>query len=64
MPWLGRGDPLRSPWEGGEGFLAQEILNTVFDPTTGHHLNLVTCSGVWTGNGYDQRLVVFITEVS
>ena len=42
---------------------SQEILNTVFGPTTGYHLNLVTCSGAWTGNGYDQRLVVFTTEV-
>ena len=40
-----------------------EALNAVFGSTTGHHLNLITCSGVWTGQGYDQRLVVFTTQV-
>ena len=40
------------------------VLNAVFGPTTAHHLNLITCSGVWTGHGYDQRLVVFTTQVS
>jgi sortase (surface protein transpeptidase) len=29
-----------------------------------HHLNLVTCSGIWTEQGYDERLVVFTTQVS
>lgn len=43
---------------------SQDAINTVFGPTTGHHLNLITCSGVWTGNGYDQRLVVFTTQVN
>ena len=43
---------------------SQEAINAVFGPTTAHHLNLITCSGVWTGNGYDQRLVVFTTQVS
>jgi Sortase domain len=38
-------------------------LNTIFGPTSEHHLNLITCSGAWTGSGYDQRLVVFTTEV-
>lgn len=40
------------------------IINTVFGPITGHHLNLITCNGVWTGHGYDQRLVVFTTQVN
>jgi hypothetical protein len=40
------------------------ILDAVFGPTSGHHLNLITCSGVWTGQGYDERLVVFTTQVS
>ncbi len=40
-----------------------EVINAVFGPTTEHHLNLITCSGVWTGNGYDQRLVVFTTQM-
>ncbi|GHO91756.1 hypothetical protein KSF_018040 [Reticulibacter mediterranei] len=40
------------------------ILNAVFGPTSGHHLNLITCSGVWTGQGYDERLVVFTTQVN
>ncbi|MFL5629547.1 MAG: class F sortase [Ktedonobacteraceae bacterium] len=43
---------------------SQDVINTVFGPTTEHHLNLITCSGVWTSNGYDQRLVVFSTQIS
>ena len=42
---------------------ARDVVNVVFGPSTGHHLNLITCSGVWTGQGYDQRLVVFTTQV-
>ena len=42
----------------------EALLNDVFGPTTAHHLNLITCSGVWTGQGYDQRLVVFTTQVT
>lgn len=41
-----------------------DVLNAVFGPSSGHHLNLITCSGVWTGQGYDQRLVVFTTQVN
>ena len=41
----------------------QQAINAVFGPATGNHLNLITCSGVWTGSGYDQRLVVFTTQV-
>ncbi|MGH2508733.1 MAG: class F sortase [Ktedonobacteraceae bacterium] len=40
------------------------IINAIFGPATGHHLNLITCNGVWTGHGYDQRLVVFTTQVN
>ena len=40
-----------------------DTYNAVFGPTTGHHLNLITCSGVWTGSGYDERLVVFTTQI-
>jgi hypothetical protein len=40
-----------------------QVINAVFGPTSAHHLNLITCSGVWTGHGYDQRLVVFTTQV-
>lgn len=43
---------------------SSEVLNAVFGPTNVHHLNLITCSGVWTGHGYDQRLVVFTTQVN
>ncbi len=43
---------------------SDDVLNAVFGSTTEHHLNLITCSGVWTGQGYDQRLVVFTTQVS
>src|SRR5712692_10375393 len=43
---------------------SQDVINAVFGPTIEHHLNLITCSGVWTGNGYDQRLVVFTTQVN
>ncbi len=42
---------------------SSDVLGAVFGPTTAHHLNLITCSGVWTGNGYDERLVVFTTQV-
>lgn len=41
----------------------QDAINAVFGPTTGKHLNLITCSGVWTGSGYDERLVVFTTQI-
>ena len=40
------------------------VISAVFGPTSAHHLNLITCSGVWTGHGYDQRLVVFTTQTS
>jgi hypothetical protein len=43
---------------------SQDVINAVFGPASGHHLNLITCSGVWTGNGYDQRLVVFTTQAN
>jgi hypothetical protein len=43
---------------------SQDVINAVFGPTGEHHLNLITCSGVWTANGYDERLVVFTTQVS
>ena len=39
-----------------------EMLAAVFGPSSEHHLNLITCSGVWTGSGYDERLVVFTTQ--
>lgn len=44
--------------------VSKDVLNTIFGPTSGHHLNLITCSGAWTGRGYDQRLVVFTTQVN
>jgi hypothetical protein len=40
------------------------VINAVFGPSTGHHLNLITCNGIWTGHGYDQRLVIFSTQVN
>ena len=43
---------------------SDQVLNAVFGPSIEHHLNLITCSGVWTGHGYDERLVVFTTQVS
>jgi hypothetical protein len=45
-------------------YSGQDAFNAVFGPTTGHHLNLITCSGFWTNNGYDQRLVVFTTQTN
>lgn len=42
---------------------SQEAINAVFGQTSAHHLNLITCSGVWTGSGYDERLVVFTSQV-
>jgi hypothetical protein len=41
-----------------------DVLNAIFGTTTAHHLNLITCNGIWTGSGYDQRLVVYTTQVS
>jgi hypothetical protein len=43
---------------------SQYVINAVFGPNTAHHLNLITCSGVWTGQSYDQRLVVFTTQTN
>ncbi|HEY3991994.1 MAG TPA: class F sortase [Ktedonobacteraceae bacterium] len=43
---------------------SNDVLTAVFGPSASHHLNLITCSGVWTGQGYDQRLVVFTTQVA
>jgi sortase A len=33
----------------------------IFGPSTGRHLNLITCSGTWQARAhlYDQRLVVY-----
>jgi hypothetical protein len=42
---------------------SQEAINDVFGPTSAHHLNLITCTGLWTSSGYDQRLVVFTSQV-
>ncbi len=41
-----------------------EVLKAVFGPTAAHHLNPIACSGIWTGTGYDERLVVFTTHVT
>ncbi len=41
--------------------VSKDVLDAVFGPSPAHHLNLITCSGAWTGQGYDQRLVVFTT---
>lgn len=41
----------------------QQALKNVFGPTQAHQLNLITCSGTWTKDGFDERLVVFTTEV-
>lgn len=42
----------------------KQVIDDVFGPTIGHHLNLITCNGIWTGTGYDQRLVTFTTQIS
>lgn len=42
----------------------QNVLQAVFGPTKAHHLNLITCSGAWTGQGYDERLVVFTSQIN
>lgn len=41
-----------------------QALSEIFGPSSEHHLNLITCSGTWTAQGYDQRLVVFTTQIS
>lgn len=43
---------------------SDQVLSEIFGPTSEHHLNLITCSGTWTAQGYDQRLVVFTTQTS
>jgi hypothetical protein len=32
---------------------------TIFGPGTGAHLNLITCEGAWSWQGFSQRLVIF-----
>jgi hypothetical protein len=41
--------------------LAGAPLARIFGPTSGRHLNLITCSGTWQAweHLYDQRLVVY-----
>jgi sortase (surface protein transpeptidase) len=41
--------------------LSDAPLARIFGPTTGRHLNLITCSGTWQARAhlYDQRLVVY-----
>ena len=41
--------------------LTDAPLARIFGPTTGRHLNLITCSGTWQAweHLYDQRLVVY-----
>jgi sortase (surface protein transpeptidase) len=38
-------------------------LSRVFGPSTGQHLNLITCEGTfdWNSRAYDERLVVYTT---
>ncbi|GHO43135.1 class F sortase [Ktedonospora formicarum] len=59
----GEGKTLTYVVDGAKSYSAndpgEEAQNDVFGPTNQHHLNLITCSGAWTENGYDQRLVVF-----
>lgn len=38
---------------------AEAPLQEIFGPTTGTHLNLITCAGTWDGHSYDKRLVVY-----
>ena len=41
--------------------LADAPLTRIFGPSSGRHLNLITCSGTWQAQArrYDQRLVVY-----
>lgn len=36
-------------------------INGIFGPATTANLNLITCSGTWVGNEFDQRLIVYST---
>jgi hypothetical protein len=38
-------------------------LRTIFGPAATPHLNLITCAGTWVSGGFDERLVVFTTQV-
>jgi sortase (surface protein transpeptidase) len=40
-------------------------LERIFGPSSGHNLNLITCSGTWDAQAhiYNQRLVVYTQQV-
>jgi hypothetical protein len=39
-------------------------IASIFGPATTANLNLITCTGDWVGNEFDQRLVVYTTLVT
>lgn len=45
------------------GSVANPVMQRIFGPAQTANLNLITCSGTWTGTEYNQKLVVFTTLV-
>jgi hypothetical protein len=43
------------------GDAADPVLQRIFGPAQTANLNLITCTGDWTGTEYNQKLVVFTT---
>jgi Sortase domain len=39
-------------------------ITSIFGPATTANLNLITCTGDWVGNEFDQRLVIYTTLVT
>ena len=39
-------------------------IMSIFGPATTANLNLITCTGDWVGNEFDQRLVVYTTLIT
>jgi hypothetical protein len=45
------------------GGAADPVIQRIFGPAQTANLNLITCSGDWTGTEYNKKLVVFTTLV-
>jgi hypothetical protein len=45
------------------GGVSDPIIQRIFGPSTTANLNLITCTGDWTGKEYTKKLVVFTTLV-
>lgn len=45
------------------GGATDPVIERIFGPAQTAHLNLITCTGTWTGTEYTKKLVVFTTLV-